>query len=184
MILCEDLPHVLDALLRGPGSRGSPTTPSSATPTARPPDPVLAAPPLRAIVRASLPVRLALVAGAAAGMLGQAWPLVVLAPATVLGWLDGRAQGWSLEAGHGPAMLVIRKGWLTRRTWYVPVARLQSVHLVEGPLQRRLGLATVHAWSAGVGVVTPELDHQVARALADALAQGASGGTTSRGASG
>lgn len=184
MLLSEDLPHVLDALLRGPGSSGTTTTPMPAIPAIRHPDPVLAAPPLRAIVRAALPVRLALVAGTTAGMLGQAWPLVVLAPVAVLGWLDGRAQGWSLDVGRGPDMLVIRKGWLTRRTWYVPVARLQSVHLVEGPLQRRLGLATVHAWSAGVDVVTPELDHHVARALADALAQGASGGTTSRGASG
>ncbi len=198
MLLREDVPQVLDALLRGPGSGwravgvagdGVVVETPGFVPLAGPlapsrGPPVLAAPPLRARVRAALPVRLALVAGTVAGMLGQVWPLVALAPAVVVGWLDGRAQGWSLEAGHGPSMLVIRKGWLTRRTWYVPVARLQSVHLVEGPLQRRLGLATVHAWIAGVGVVTPELDHAVARALADALAQGTSGFRAAGGAPG
>ena len=177
MVPRDDLPHVLDALLRATDAGDA---------MARRPAraPVLAAPPRRAVVRAALPLRVALVAGVVAGMTGRLWPLAALAPAAVLGWLDGRAAGWSLDAGWASAMLVVRRGWLARRTWYVPVARLQSVHLVEGPLQRRLGLAAVHAWIAGVEVVTPELDRDVARSLAEALAEGASSDATHGGTRG
>ena len=40
-------------------------------------------------------------------------------------------------------------GRLRRETTWVPLAKAQSVRLVQGPLQRRLGLATVHLDAAG-----------------------------------
>ncbi|MEJ3745396.1 PH domain-containing protein [Actinomycetes bacterium KLBMP 9797] len=46
-------------------------------------------------------------------------------------------------------VMVARDGRLTRQLVIVPYARMQSVRVVQGPLQRRLGLATVYADTAG-----------------------------------
>lgn len=54
-----------------------------------------------------------------------------------------------LGAGLTDEVFVTRWGWLTRELSLVPYARLQSVRVVQGPLQRRLGLATVYADTAG-----------------------------------
>ncbi|MFI5894764.1 PH domain-containing protein [Actinoplanes sp. NPDC051513] len=54
-----------------------------------------------------------------------------------------------LGAGLAPEVFVSRWGLLTREMSVVPYARLQSVRVVQGPLQRRLGLATVYADTAG-----------------------------------
>ena len=40
-------------------------------------------------------------------------------------------------------------GWLTRRLRVVPLARVQSVRVVQGPLQRALRLASLHVDTAG-----------------------------------
>jgi putative membrane protein len=48
-----------------------------------------------------------------------------------------------LAAGLGPHLWVSRGGLLNRRTHVVPHARVQSLQLRQGPLQRRLGLADV-----------------------------------------
>lgn len=50
-----------------------------------------------------------------------------------------------LGLGADPMMMGTRRGWLTLRTTFTPHARVQSVRLVQGPWQRRLGLASVHA---------------------------------------
>jgi putative membrane protein len=54
-----------------------------------------------------------------------------------------------LGAGLTPEVFVTRWGLFTRELSLVPYARLQSVRVVQGPLQRRLGLATVYADTAG-----------------------------------
>jgi putative membrane protein len=54
-----------------------------------------------------------------------------------------------LGAGLTDRVFVTRDGLLTRELVIVPYARIQSVRVVQGPLQRRLGLATVHADTAG-----------------------------------
>ena len=41
-------------------------------------------------------------------------------------------------------MVVVRRGVMARRTDLVPRHKIQSCALRQGPLQRRLGLATVH----------------------------------------
>jgi putative membrane protein len=58
-------------------------------------------------------------------------------------WL--RPIGWRyLRHGADERVFVTDAGWLTRRTAVVPHAKMQSVRLKQGPLQRRLGLANVH----------------------------------------
>ena len=52
-------------------------------------------------------------------------------------------------AGLTPDVFVTRWGLLTRELQLVPYARLQSVRVVQGPVQRLLRLATVYADTAG-----------------------------------
>ena len=75
-----------------------------------------------------------------------------------------------LGVGLTPEVFVSRWGLLTREMHLVPYARLQSVRVVQGPLQRRLGLATVYADTAG-GRSGQAKDRDLAEAwaLADAL---------------
>jgi putative membrane protein len=55
----------------------------------------------------------------------------------------------SLGVGLTPEVFVTRWGLLSREMNLLPYARLQSVRVVQGPLQRRLRLATVYADTAG-----------------------------------
>jgi putative membrane protein len=72
-------------------------------------------------------------------------------------------HGWS----------VTTYGRLKRVTDVVPQDKLQSVRLVEGPLQRRLGLATVHLDTAGrnVHAAFRHRDRREAAELIDTLAR-------------
>ena len=54
-----------------------------------------------------------------------------------------------LGAGLSPEVFVAREGMLTRQMSMVPYARLQSVRVVQGPIQRWLRLATVYVDTAG-----------------------------------
>jgi putative membrane protein len=47
---------------------------------------------------------------------------------------------WWLAFGLDDRMVVSRRGFLARRLDVVPLARVQSVRLQQGPLQRRFGL--------------------------------------------
>jgi putative membrane protein len=55
----------------------------------------------------------------------------------------------SLGAGLTERVFATRSGVFTRELSLVPYARIQSVRVVQGPLQRRLRLATVYADTAG-----------------------------------
>jgi putative membrane protein len=57
-------------------------------------------------------------------------------------WVDPLSRRWT-AAGIGPDVIASREGWMVRRTHVVRHARVQSLHLRQGPLQRRLGLADV-----------------------------------------
>jgi putative membrane protein len=57
-----------------------------------------------------------------------------------LRWWGAKA----LAYGHDDRVFVTRSGWLHRVLTVVPHAKTQSVRLTRGPLQRRLGLASVH----------------------------------------
>ena len=63
-------------------------------------------------------------------------------------WLNPLALR-SIGVGLTPEVFVSRWGMLTREMQIVPYARLQSVRVMQGPMQRRLGLATVYADIAG-----------------------------------
>jgi putative membrane protein len=74
-------------------------------------------------------------------------------------------------AGLTPDVFVTRQGRVTREMSLVPYARMQSVRVVQGPLQRRLGLATVYADTAGGrSGVARDRDLAEAYALAEQLA--------------
>ncbi len=54
-----------------------------------------------------------------------------------------------LGSGLTDRVFAARDGRVTRQLVVVPYARIQSIRLVQGPLQRQLGLASVHADTAG-----------------------------------
>ncbi|GGN78349.1 hypothetical protein GCM10010112_52120 [Actinoplanes lobatus] len=76
-----------------------------------------------------------------------------------------------LGAGLAADVFVSRSGRITRETALIPYARMQSVRVVQGPVQRRLGLATVYADTAG-GHAGAAHDRPLAEAyaIADQLA--------------
>ncbi|HOA88935.1 MAG TPA: PH domain-containing protein [Propioniciclava tarda] len=59
--------------------------------------------------------------------------------------------GWRFIAcGWDARVLVVRSGWLTRTTWVVPHARVQSVRTTTGPVRRKLGIATIEVHTSDV----------------------------------
>ena len=79
-----------------------------------------------------------------------------------------RRIGWAAADG----VALIRRGWLLRSLAVVPLARMQSVDVTVGPLERMLRLATVHIHTVP-GPVTPTLpaaDRDEASALFERLA--------------
>jgi putative membrane protein len=77
-----------------------------------------------------------------------------------------------LASGHDAATAMAVTGRLRKFTTWLPLEKAQSVRLVEGPVQRRLGLATVHVDAAGRDVRAEFRDRRgdEARRLVDELA--------------
>lgn len=69
--------------------------------------------------------------------------------------------------GFDDGVLVSRHGWLNRTVTAVPHQRMQSFGITQGPLQRRLGLATVavHTTDGPVDLKVRDMDAGDARAL-------------------
>jgi len=86
--------------------------------------------------------------------------------------LDWRLQGWLVR----PHVVVARRGFWRRRTWLVPRAKLQSVHLVQGPLMRAHGLGRLVLRVAGSQVTLPDLGAPQAEALLEQLSPRPAGG--------
>jgi putative membrane protein len=97
-------------------------------------------------------------------------------------WLD--PIGWRR---HGVTVteraLVLRSGVLTRQLVVVPHERTQSLGLAQGPLQRRLGLASFQLHSTP-GPVAPRVDHLDARVAAGLLDEQATRARTARAGAG
>lgn len=77
---------------------------------------------------------------------------------------------WRREAmGSDDRVFVVRHGLLSRSTEVVPHERTQSLRLTAGPLQRALGLATVHLDSTRgpVRIAAANRDGREARAVLD-----------------
>ena len=82
-------------------------------------------------------------------------------------------QWRQLAVAANDRLFAVRRGRLVRRTALVPHARTQSVHLTQGPWQRRLGVATVSV-DVAPGPVSVNGLHQdaaTARRVADEQAQ-------------
>ncbi|WP_433386429.1 PH domain-containing protein [Micromonospora sp. KLBMP9576] len=125
----------------------------------------------------SRPDRLLPVGDAATGeaIVAEVLPGVTLAalplspPPTRARWVNPLSRG-VLGAGLHTRVFAVRSGLLTRQLALVPYARIQSVRVVQGPLQRRLRLATVHADTAGgAGAAARDRDLAEAWALAAEL---------------
>jgi len=69
-----------------------------------------------------------------------------------------------LSAGHDSAHAVCVTGRINRATTWVPLEKSQSIRRVQGPLQRRLRLATVHVDAAGKRTRAEFRDRAVAEA--------------------
>ncbi|MGP8205226.1 MAG: PH domain-containing protein [Acidimicrobiales bacterium] len=69
-----------------------------------------------------------------------------------------------LAAGCDGAVLAATTGRLKKVTTWVPLEKIQSIRRVEGPLQRALHVATVHADAAGRGVRAELRDRDVEEA--------------------
>jgi putative membrane protein len=77
-----------------------------------------------------------------------------------------RALSW----GRSETCIATTSGRLRRVTSWVPLEKVQSLRHVEGPVQRRLRLASVHVDTAGKGVHATLRDRDAAEA-AGALAE-------------
>lgn len=97
-------------------------------------------------------------------------------------WLD--PIGWRR---HGVTVtdraLVLRSGVLVRQLVVVPHERTQSLGLEQGPLQRRLGLASFQLHSTP-GPVSPRVDHLDQRVAAGLLDEQAARARTARAGAG
>jgi putative membrane protein len=127
----------------------------------------------RAIVRWCLPR----VGGELAGVDIAALPLTGVPRRAV--WVVPLA--WQvLAAGVTPHVFATVDGLLTRRLRLVPYARIQSVRVRQGPLQRRLDLATVYVDVAGAPpAAAAERDVAEAWAMARELTERARAARTS-----
>ena len=103
----------------------------------------------------------------AADLIGADPAAVALSPPPArAAWLRPFTRSW-LRFGMDDRLVVSRAGWFARRTDLVPLARVQSLRLHQGPLQRILRLASVYADSP-VGLVNvsgPHRDPDDAREL-------------------
>ncbi|MBO0812726.1 MAG: PH domain-containing protein, partial [Microlunatus sp.] len=84
--------------------------------------------------------------------------------ARLIRWFDG----WTLRYGWNASVIASRHGFLNRTTDLVPHAKVQSVRITRGPLQRWLRLASVHVDTpiGPVNLVADHLDPVAARQLA------------------
>lgn len=125
--------------------------------------------PRRSLLRRCVPLLLiAVFAGLAAWFLDSriAIGAGVLALLTVGAAATWRRHRYAVGAGH----LYVSRGLLTRRTSIIPVERLQAVTVTAGPLQRRLGLASLLADTAGASVFSQPVIVDLEQAVADRLA--------------
>jgi putative membrane protein len=74
--------------------------------------------------------------------------LPLLIGAAALQW---RHHRYCLTAPH----IYVRHGFLTRRLWILPYERVQALAVLQGPLQRRLKLATLAIDTAGASALRP-----------------------------
>lgn len=109
---------------------------------------------------------LALVAAAAGALTVFLGPfalwLVILVPfAYLAAHIHYRHLGYRLLPGY----VAVRGGFLNRVTWLIPERKIQTLHLIETPFQRRRSLATVVVDTAAGAVRIPDLVRSEALAV-------------------
>lgn len=72
-------------------------------------------------------------------------------------WFDPLAHRW-IGYRLGERALLLRSGWVERRVQVVPYGRIQSQQILQGPLDRRTGLASV-TFASTAGPVAPQVRH-------------------------
>ncbi len=104
--------------------------------------------------------RAALVAIPIIALFGVAgWLALLLIPIAIpSAWLDWKKQGWLVT----DSAIVSRRGFFNRRTFVVARDKLQSVHLVEGPIMRLHGLARLVVRVAGSQIALPDIGKEEA----------------------
>ena len=71
-----------------------------------------------------------------------------------------------LASWYDGGQVVTRTGRLRAHTMFVPLEKVQSVRWTQGPVQRCVGLASVHVDTAGKGWVSSARDRDVLQAQA------------------
>jgi putative membrane protein len=74
---------------------------------------------------------------------------LALSLALVPAWFLANAHYRHLGHSRSGNFALVREGLWTRRTYIVPVRRVQALHFKQTPFQQRLGLGTVHIETAG-----------------------------------
>lgn len=99
------------------------------------------------------------------------WPLPMPTRAGAGARLKSPLRYHFLAAGHDARCAITQSGRVRRATDVVPLGKVQSIRWVQGPVQRRLGLATIHLDTAGrnVHAVLRDRDAGEAEALVAAL---------------
>lgn len=88
------------------------------------------------------------------------WAALALIPlAPFIAWLDWRWQGWRVTDDA----VITRRGVFKRSTWVLARDKIQSVQVLQAPLMRPHGLATVVVQVAGTAIALPDIG------IADAL---------------
>lgn len=105
----------------------------------------------RQTLRALLPVGSRAEVGRLLGVVFDGAPAAEAGVPRRARWRAPRAWRW-LAWGSSDAYVVASTGRLQRSVTWVPLAKVQGVRLVRGPLQRRLRLASVHVETAGRAV--------------------------------
>jgi putative membrane protein len=90
-------------------------------------------------------VGVAIAAGFAENLYAALGPLAFLPPIGALHYWSWRKHYHAMDE----AQLYVRRGTLAPKLTIAPMAKLQSVELVQGPLARRLGYASLHFGLAG-----------------------------------
>lgn len=156
-----------------PAPTPRPTTWESLHPNARLAMRVFSA--LAIVGGAAVPLAVLLAAWDSGGWPGGArfalW-LALLLLGVGLGWLWGGRRWASTAFALDEGGLRIRRGVAWRSETLVPRSRVQHTDLNRGPLDRRLGLATLKVYTAGTKLASVALDglpEARAAALRDAL---------------
>lgn len=105
---------------------------------------------------------------------GEPWMLLVyLAPAALYAWRWGRIKAaWHFSGYHlADEEMYSRSGLMFRDMTSLAYARIQSVDVESGPIQRKFDLASLYVRTAGGSVRIDNLDPIVASDLRDKLTE-------------